>query len=92
MGVQIDQARRYKLARGVDGLGGTGGRNLVLDGLDHAPANADVALAPERLAGIQHVAALDHEIELVVRPHRGVGRARYGCDRGRAGQTQKMTA
>ena len=90
--MQIDQAGRHQLARGIDGLGGTGGRNIVLDRLDHAPADADVALAPERLAGIQHVAALDHEVELVVRPHRGIGAARKGCDRGRAGQAQKMTA
>ena len=51
------------------------GRNIGLDRLDHAPANADVALAAQRLAGIEHVAALDHEVELVVRPHRGVGAA-----------------
>ena len=54
-------------------LDGARGRNLVFDRLDHAPANADVALAAQRLAGIEHVAALDHEVELVVRSHRGVG-------------------
>ena len=54
-------------------FGGARGRNLVLDRLDHAPANADVALSAQRLAGVEHVAALDHEVELVVRPHRGVG-------------------
>ena len=48
-------------------------RNFRLDRLDHAPADADVAFAAQRLAGIEHVAALDHEIELVVRPHRRIG-------------------
>ena len=90
VGVQVDQAGRHQLARGVDGLGGTGGRNIVLDRLDHAPANADVALAPQRLAGIEHVAALDHEVELVVRPHRGVGGAGRGGDGGRSGQLRKL--
>ena len=68
--VQVDQAGRHQLARGVDGLGSAGGRNVGLDRLDHAPANADVALSPQRLAGVEHIAALDHEVELVVRPHR----------------------
>ncbi len=53
----------------------TRGRDIVLDRLDHAPADADVALAAQRLAGVEHVAALDDEVELVVRPHRGVGAA-----------------
>ena len=69
--VQIDEAGRDELARSVDGLGGAGGGNVGLDRLDHAPTDADVALAPQRLAGIEHVAALDHQVELVVRPHRG---------------------
>ena len=52
----------------------------VLERLDHAPADADVALAPQRLARIEHVAALDDEVELVVRPHRGMGLSRCGGD------------
>ena len=72
MAVQVDQARRHQLAGGVDGLGRARRRNVVFDRLDHAPADADVAFAPQRLAGIEHVAALDDEIELVVRPHRGL--------------------
>ena len=72
--VQVDQARRHQFARCVDRLRRARGRNLRLDRLDHAPANADVAFSAQRLAGIEHVAALDHEVELVVRAHRGVGR------------------
>ena len=71
---------------------GAGGRNLVLDGLDHAPANADVALAPQRLAGIEHIAALDHEVELVVRAHCGTGRAGGGGGRRRPSHLKKITA
>ena len=44
--------------------------------LDHTPADADVAFAAQRLAGIEHVAALDHEVELVGRPHRRTSRGR----------------
>ena len=37
--------------------------------------HADVALAAQRLARIEHVTALDDQIELVVRPHGGMRRA-----------------
>ena len=43
-------------------------------------------------AGVNNVAALDHEVELVVRPHRGVGRCGHGGDRRRSRQAQKITA
>jgi hypothetical protein len=78
--MQIDQPGRDQLPRGIDGLRRARCRNLVFDRFDDAPANAYVAFAPQRLAGVEHVAALDHEVELVVRPHRGVGGSsqRYG--------------
>ena len=71
--MQVDQAGRHQFARRIDGLQRALGRNLRLDRLDHAPADADVALAPQRLAGIEHVAALDHEIEFVRGTHRRLG-------------------
>ena len=74
MAVQVDQARRHEFARGVDGLGRARRWNVGLDRLDHAPANTDVAFSPQGLAGVEHVSALDDEIELVVRSHRRVGR------------------
>ncbi len=81
---------------GVDGLRGAGGWNLHFDRLDHSPANADVAFSPQRLAGIEHVAALDHEVELVGRTHR---RLRGICDAprhhsscGRSGEAEKIAA
>jgi len=75
MRVKIDQAGGHELARGVDGLGGARRRNICFDRLDRAPADADVAFSPQRLAGIEHIAALDHEVELVIRTHRRAGPA-----------------
>ncbi len=90
MAMQIDEARGHELASGIDGLQGAGGRNLRLDRLDHAPADADIALALERLAGIEHVAALDHQIELVVRPHRRMGLLRETSDGGSSRQRKEI--
>jgi hypothetical protein len=72
--VQVDQAGGDQLARCVQGLRRARGRNFRFDRLDHAPADTDVAFSPQRLTGVEHVAALDNEIELVVRTHRGFGR------------------
>ena len=92
VGMQVDQSRRHQLAPGIEHAQRPRRGDVGLDRLDHAEADADVALAAQRLARIEHVAALDHEVELVVRPHRCIGTARHGCDRGRAGQAEKMTA
>jgi hypothetical protein len=46
-------------------------------GIYHSPADPDVALATQRLAGIEHVAAFDDEIELVGGTH---GRPGRRCD------------
>ncbi|MGY4215120.1 hypothetical protein ACVMFB_001619 [Bradyrhizobium sp. USDA 4522] len=90
--VQIDQTRHHELARRVNGPGGASSRDLVFDRLDDAPADADVALAAQRLAGIDDIAVLDHEVELVVRPHRRSGRPRDGCGSGRSRHFQKIPA
>ena len=71
MAVQVDEAGRHQLAAGVDDAQRPRRRDIGLDGLDEAVADADVAPAAQRLARVEHVAALDEEIELVVRPHRG---------------------
>jgi hypothetical protein len=66
--------------------------------LDQAEAHADVALGPEVLAGIEHLAALDDEVELVVRAHGGErGGAAEACgrqrqSRGRPSKPQKLAA
>jgi hypothetical protein len=74
--VQVDQAGRHQLAVGTEHAVCARCRDVGLERLDHPEADADVALAAQILARIEHVAALDHEIELVVRPHRGeCGRA-----------------
>ena len=49
-------------------------RNICFERLDDAKADADVALSAQTLTGIEHVAALDHEIELVIWAHGGVRR------------------
>jgi hypothetical protein len=92
MTVQVDQPRRHQFSRSIDRLRNAGGGNFVLDRLDHAPANTDIALSPQRLAGVEYVAALDHEVELVVRSHRSIGRTGHHGHRRRSGQTQKITA
>ena len=71
MAVKIDETRRYQLAVGVDQAERSRGWNLFRHGLDHPVPNPNVALAPQRLTWIEHLAALDEEIELVVRAHCG---------------------
>src|SRR4029077_8850106 len=56
-----------------------GGRNGRLDRLDLAEAHADVALAAQLLARVEQLAALDDEVELVVRAHRGAHRGGHGA-------------
>jgi len=72
VGVQVDQPRCDQPAAGFEHAQRPLGGNTAFHGLDHAEADADVANAAQILAGIEHFAALDEEIELVVRPHRGL--------------------
>ena len=67
---QVDEARRDELARHVEKPHGASRRYVGLDGFDDAVADADVALGAQRLARVQHLAAFDHEVELVVWPDR----------------------
>jgi hypothetical protein len=62
-----------ELARGGEHLQALVGGNVGRKRLDRTEANADIALGPEALAGIEHLSALDDEVELVVRPHRSHG-------------------
>ena len=73
MRVQIDQTRRHQPAGGAQHAFRPGGGDVGLDRLDEAEADADVASAAEVLARIDDLAALDNEIEFVVRTHRRVG-------------------
>ena len=70
MSMQVDEAGGHELAADVQDLERPFGGNVGLHRLDDAPTDADVAPAPQVLAGIEHLAALDEEVELVVRPHR----------------------
>ncbi len=79
MGMQVDQARRNELPAGAQNPVRLVGWNIGFQRLDHAEADADVALGAQVLAGVENLSALDHEIELVIRPH--------GRERGRARRT-----
>ena len=93
MAVQVDQAGRHQLARGIEHALRPLGRNIGLDRLDQPEADADIAAAAQRLADVEHVAALDDEIELVVRPHGGARRPGHGGGkRERSGTCQKRAA
>ena len=84
MGMQVDEPGRHQPAAGVQHPQGPRGRDIGLDGLDHAVADADIAPAAQSLARIEHIAALDDEIELIVRPHGGECRRR-GAGQGEGG-------
>ncbi len=90
--VQVDQARRHQLAGGIDRLECARRRDVRLDRLDETIADTDVAFAAQRLARVEHVAALDHEIEFVIRPHGGAGRAQAARrgERERTGSDKKI--
>jgi hypothetical protein len=72
--VEVDEPRRHQLARGIEHALPAFRRDVRFDRLDHAKADADVALSAQALTGIEHVAALDHKIELVIWAHGGAGR------------------
>ena len=68
MAVQIDEARRHQLAGGIEHAQRARLGNIRLDRLDQPKADADVALAAQRLAGIEHIAAFDKQVELSFGP------------------------
>ena len=72
MRVEVDEPRRHQLARGVEQTLRARHRNIRFERLDHAKADSDVASSAQALAGVEHVAALDHEVELVVWAHGAV--------------------
>jgi hypothetical protein len=72
--VQVDETWHDDAASGIhDSIGARGG-NVGLERLDPAIAHADVQSCARPLAGVEHFTALDDEVELVVRTHRGTGR------------------
>src|SRR5215510_3783782 len=92
MRVQVDETWRHELARCIENAHGAGHGNVGLDRFDNAVADADIVLATERLARIEHLAAFDHQIELVLRSHDGMGgtgkRSRRG---GRSCSNEKLS-
>ena len=78
--MQVDEAGYDEPSGRVEHAIGACSRDIGLHGLDLAETHSDVAPGAQALAGIEHLAALDDEVELVVRPHRG---ARRQADRAR---------
>ena len=72
--MKIDEARHDQPPGGVNRPQPALDRDLSVNGLDDAPADPDIAPAPQGLAGIDEVASLDDEIEFVGRAHRRMGR------------------
>jgi hypothetical protein len=91
VGVQVDQARRDELAAGIEHAAGALGRNAGLHRLDHAEADADVALAGEVLARVEHVGVAHQQVEPVVRAHCGLRQGR-GRAQARSGSEQQLPA
>src|SRR6516164_1894767 len=82
MSVEVDETRRHELPGSVEHAQRAGRGNFGLERFDDAVPDADVAPAPERLAWIEHLTALDHQIELVIRPHDSACRPRKSDCRG----------
>jgi hypothetical protein len=69
--VEVDEPRRHELPSGVEDALRALRRDIGFERLDHTEADADIAPSAQALAGIEHVAALDHKIELVIWAHGG---------------------
>ena len=65
MRVHVDQAGQNELAPGIERLLGARVRDLRLERRDHRVPDADVAPRAQLLARIEHLAALDDEVEFV---------------------------
>ena len=93
MSVEVDEARRHELPGSIEHAQRALGGNPRLECFDDAVADPDVAPASERLTWIQHIASLDHQIELVLRSHDGAGRTRKrGCRGNRASGNEKIAS
>ena len=84
MRMQVDHARHHQLAAGIEHLQRAVGRDAGCNFLDLAVADADVAHLRQRLARIQHLSALDQEVELVLRSHGAGNLRRQGREDGHA--------
>ena len=90
--VQIDQPRRHQLAAGIEHAIGAFWRDAGLDRFDHPVANADVALAAQLLARVEHVGVAHQQIELVVRSHRREHCGGHQRAQGRVGASRQPLA
>src|SRR5256885_16439203 len=70
MRMQVDEAGQHQPPARIEHARRARCRYFRLERLDAPEANADVAPAAQVLTRIEHLAALDDEIELVIRPHR----------------------
>jgi hypothetical protein len=81
MRMQVDQARHDEPPNGRQHALGARRRNRGFHRLDDAVADADIAHGIEVLARVEHAPALDHEVELVVGPHRRADGGGNGSER-----------
>ena len=68
--MQVDEAGRYQLAARVEHAQRALRRDVGLQRFNHSEADSDVPPRAQLLARVQHLAAFDDQVELVVRPHR----------------------
>jgi hypothetical protein len=78
----LDEARRHELAARIDKTRCACHWDIGLDDFDKAVADADIASGAERLARIDNIASLDHQIVLVARPKRRTARPTQGASHG----------
>lgn len=90
--MQIDETGHHELACRVDALQRALGGDRLLHRLDDAPADADIASGTQRLAGVEHLAAADHQIVLVGRPHRSPHRRGEADGCSGCGKCQEIAA
>ena len=83
MAVQIDEARASRACRWHRCVFKARAAGISGSIASTTPQRMPISRLPlQRLAGIEHVAALDHQVELVVRPHRRVGLLHEASDGG----------
>ena len=71
--MQVDQPWRDQLAASIHHPMGSVGRDAGLNGLDQTVAHADVTLAGQALARVQHVGVAQQQVEFVGRAHGRLG-------------------
>jgi hypothetical protein len=71
--MQVDQARRHQLSGSIEHAQRARLGDVGFHGFNQPEADTDVALGAQRLAGVEYIAALDQQVEFVIRPHGSTG-------------------